>query len=52
MNLDAPAIGDAGAGMVIVGAEDPLLYVVKIAAILVLLVAVLVIICEPERASS
>lgn len=44
------ADGMSGEGWAVVGAEDPLLYIVKWVAIIVMLAAVLVIICEePKR---
>lgn len=45
--MNGAVVQDPMAG--IVGAEDPLLYVVKLAAILVMLVAVLAIVCDPTK---
>lgn len=46
----APDVGTLDPGWSIVPMEDPLLYAVKVIAILVLLAAVLIIICDPKAA--
>lgn len=45
-----PEVGSIDPGMAIVGAEDPALYILKWIAIVVMLAAVLVIICDPKAA--
>lgn len=44
-----PEVGSIDPGMAIVGTEDPVLYVVKWLAIIVMLAAVLVIVCDPSK---
>ena len=48
--MNPPDVGTLDPGMAIVGAEDPVLYVVKWLAIVEMLAAVLIIICDPKAA--